>query len=141
MARLGIIIGGHALWIHGWTSQIHRKMEVAIPAGDHDEVPGRPRRGGVEYFERSEKAYREIARCSMPMNGFLLASPVCALADLIVANGKGGIWNPGIDDLDEDCLEGRGEEIRTAMMRIHGQVFEPAAEIALAMATPIAGGI
>ncbi|MFG6080364.1 hypothetical protein ACEUZ9_000914 [Paracoccus litorisediminis] len=130
-----IIIGGHALWVHGWTSQIHRLMEIARPDSNSFSTESTywPAQPGMRFFPRPRHVMDELARDAIPMNGMLLASPLAALADMIVMQGAAGLWLPGIEDLDEDCLEGRLSEVMAAMRRIHGRQVNPVPDLLQAL--------
>lgn len=103
MSDQPVIIGGHSLWIHGWTTQQHRLRELAVPEGSDLPVPA-----GERHFARSAEVMEILQRVSEPCDDYLLAPPAYALADMILHRSD-GLWWPGASDLDEDeVAEHRG---------------------------------
>lgn len=120
-----IAVGATALHQHGWTTQIPRVRELAIPA--HPNVRSRPQLEGVSFAFRTPEWYGKAAPAAKPgVDGLPTLPPALALADAALF---GGVWKPDPDDLDVPWEEDAEREIRDAF-RSFGDEDRAEAEIA-----------
>lgn len=108
-----LIIGGHALWRHGWTTQIHQLIDVAVPEEARAVAPS-----GHRLHQRSAASISVLLRGAEHCREGWIVAPEKALADMIMQEGRGGLWRPTADELDEDALEGRREQVEAALQEM-----------------------
>lgn len=112
-----VVIGGTALHEHGWTTQIPRQIDIAVPVSRGK--TSIPELNDFNAFPRYLRWFHKLKDTAEEgVGGFLVASPAMALADVYLANLRGrsgGGWVPDHDDIDlpdEDALEDVRECLR-----------------------------
>ncbi|RWL23443.1 MAG: hypothetical protein EOR63_32150 [Mesorhizobium sp.] len=123
-----VLIGESVLHNAGWTTQIPRKVSVAVIARrsyaqlNGFEVSGRP----LSWFQKVHGALLKPEEAEFPTYGLRSLPPALALADLY---GTKGAWHPDPDDLDmddeqmEEAIEGGrtlGFELGEVLVRDDG---------------------
>lgn len=114
-----IVTGGHALWMGGWSTQVHHKQDII---------------GGEGGLIRPEDVLRRYATIALPMGDVALLPPAHALADSLVFHDHRIM---PADELDPDYIEidvrgdvagalaalGQGVEIISALMAPYERVL------------------
>lgn len=106
-----VLIGESVLHGAGWTTQIPRKVSVAVISRktyaqvNGFEVSGRP----LSWFRKVHGELLAPAEAEFPTYGLRTLPPALALADLY---GTRGAWHPDPDDLDID--DAQMEEVMEA---------------------------
>lgn len=91
-----IVTGGHAIWMGGWSTQVHHKQDII---------------GGEGGLIRPVDVIRRYATIATPMDDVVLLPPAHALADSLVFQDHRIM---PADELDPDYIE----------MDVRGQVRE-----------------
>lgn len=135
LRRPVLVVGGTALHAHGWTTQQHHTLQLAVPVTR--EVRSLPTLDhGIRLLPRSVRHFRRLAEGAAPgVEGFLVAAPEMALADAVLAEARGtGArqgrtmgWTPTPDEIEPDS-EGAWELVRAALLRL-GALPEEAAKL------------
>ena len=114
LRRPAIVVGGKALHAHGWTTQQHRILHLAVPqAHAARSLPTLDH--GIQLLGRSMKWFNVVARgAEIGVESFKVARPAAALADALLSRSKRGIndtssWCPDPDDIEIDDPDGLDE--------------------------------
>lgn len=124
------MIGGGALWRHGWTTQIHRMPEWAVSSEDDaGELP----QGRI--LPRAPQVFSALLGSATDAGGWLLASPAHALADALLSQGNAEPpWLPAADDLDADAIRGARPLVIGALRAMGGSERDLPEDLAAVLA-------
>ncbi|MCW3782964.1 hypothetical protein [Defluviimonas salinarum] len=99
----GLLAGGSALWLQGWTTQIHRLTEIILPEGEIAETAGL---GQVRILRRDDRHFAVLRDWSIEADGRRMLRPEMAIADALVHRGDPeAAWLAAPDDIDPDAFE------------------------------------
>lgn len=126
LARPALVVGGKALHAHGWTTQRHTILPLAVPiARESKTLPKLDH--GIELLPRSLRWFRALAEGAEPgIEGFMVARPEMALADALLsfarrtgaAAGRSMTWQPTMDEICFDDDERDARDVISALGKL-----------------------